>query len=254
MQVWHDSWGWVNNVCIFIFVWINSSVGLLCNSQGKLYDYWKPPPEDEVPNSPQGQSCIKAQDTSVGTEETLTAEWSSTESDEDAESKKEDECEEKIEQGNENCVEDISDVEEKSEEPKQQLMELGDDAKLEEISDENLFESHEDLDNEDDDDDDLMNREEELLKDEEPHEEDRKHIPVEENTEALEELEDLLEKDKELLEIKGGMEKGIWEGMYLDSERSWEGIVETFSGHFRILHHTFVALHSCTLFKDLSIN
>lgn len=151
-----------------------------------------------MPSSPQGQSCIKARDTSVGTEETLTAEWSSTESDED-------ECEEKMERGNENCVEDISDVEEKSEEPKQQLKELGDDAKLEEISDEKLFESHEDLEN----DDDLMNREEELLKDEEPHEEDRKHIPVEEITEALEELEDLLEKDKELLEIKGGMEKGI---------------------------------------------
>ncbi|CAM4727477.1 unnamed protein product [Leuciscus chuanchicus] len=175
--------------------------------EGKLYDYWKPPPEDEVPSSPQGQSCIKAQDTSVGTEETLTAEWSSTESDEDAESKKEEECEEKMERGNENCVEDISDVEEKSEEPKQQLMELGDDAKLEEISEEKLFESHEDLEN--DDDYDLMNREEELLKDEEPHEEDRKHIPVEENTEALEELEDLLEKDMELLEIEGGIEKGI---------------------------------------------
>lgn len=165
-----------------------------------------------MPSSPQGQSCIKAQDTSVSTEETLTAEWSSTESDEDAESKKEDEdlpkeCEEKMERGYENCVKDISDVEEKSEEPKQQLMELGDDAKLEEISDEKLFESHEDLENEDDDD--LMNREEELLKDEEPHEEDGKHIPVEENTEALEELEDLLEKDKELLEMKEGMEEGI---------------------------------------------
>ncbi|XP_077053301.1 SMC5-SMC6 complex localization factor protein 2 isoform X2 [Siphateles boraxobius] len=177
--------------------------------EGKLYDYWKPPPEDEVPSSPQGQSCIKAQDTSVNTEETLAVEWSGTESDEDAESKKEDEdlpkeCEETIEQSNENCVEDISDVEEKSEEPEQQLMELGDDAMLEEISDEKLFESHEDLEN----DDDLMNREEELLKDEEPHEENRKNTPVEENTEALKELEDLLEKEK-LLEMKEGMEEGI---------------------------------------------
>ncbi|KAG1950680.1 SMC5-SMC6 complex localization factor protein [Pimephales promelas] len=180
--------------------------------EGKLYDYWKPPPEDEVPSSPQGQSCIKAQDTSASTDETLTVE-----SDEDAESEKEDECEENIERGNENCVEDISDVEEKSEEPKQQLIELGD-AKLEEISDEKLFESHKDFEN--DDDEDLVNREEELLKDEEPHEEDRKHIPVEEYTEALEELEDLLEKDKELLEMKEGMEEGISEGMFLDSEES----------------------------------
>ncbi|XP_048060185.1 SMC5-SMC6 complex localization factor protein 2 isoform X3 [Megalobrama amblycephala] len=175
--------------------------------EGKLYDYWKPPPEDELPSSPQDQSRIKAQDTSESAEETLTAEWSSAESDEEAESKEEEEgCEEKMERSNEICVEDISDVEEKSDEPKQQLMEIRDDAKLEDISDEELFESHEDLENEDDDDDDLMKREEELLKDEEPHEEDKTHIPVEENTDALEELEDLLEKDKELLEMK---EEGI---------------------------------------------
>ncbi|XP_067277513.1 SMC5-SMC6 complex localization factor protein 2 isoform X2 [Pseudorasbora parva] len=175
--------------------------------EGKLYDYWKPPPEDELPSSPQGQSGIKAQDTSESAEETQTEDWSSTESDDDAESKEEEvdwpkEYEEKMERGNDNGVEDIGDVEEKSDEPKQQPMEIGD-TKLEAISDEELFETHKDLENEDedDDDDDLMNREEELLKDEEPHEEDRKHIPVEENTDALEELEDLLEKDKELLEM-----------------------------------------------------
>lgn len=178
-------------------------LSLLCNSQGKLYDYWKPPPEDEVPSSPQGQPRIKAQDTSESAEETLNAEWSSTESDEEAESKEE---EEKMKPSNEICAEDISDVEEKSDEPKQQLMGICDDAKLEEISDEELSESHEDLENEDDDDDDIIKREEELLKDEEPHEEDKQHIPVEENTDALEELEDLLEKDKELLEMK---EEGI---------------------------------------------
>lgn len=173
-------------------------LSLLCNSQGKLYDYWKPPPEDEVPSSPLVQSCIKAQDPSESAEETLTVEWSSAESDEEAESKEEEEgCEEKIERSNEIRVEDISDAEEKSDEPKQHLMEIRDYPKLEDISDEELFESHEDLENEDDDDDDLMKREEELLKDEEPHEEDEKHIPEEENTDALEELEDLLEKDKE---------------------------------------------------------
>lgn len=30
----------------------------------------------------------------------------------------------------------------------------------------------------------------------------------------------------------------------MDSEESRERIVETFSGHVRILHHSFVALHS----------
>ncbi|XP_016109091.1 SMC5-SMC6 complex localization factor protein 2-like [Sinocyclocheilus grahami] len=234
--------------------------------EGKLYDYWKPPPEDEVSSSPQGQSCIKSQDTSESAEETLTTEWSSTESDVDAESKEEEEnlpkeCEEpqplenevkierdeedsvedisneeeendepkqqlieleddrkfepisdeelfethedlecekpqllerevNIERDDEDCMEDISDEEEENDEPKQQLMELEDDRKFEPISDEELFETHEDLECEDDDD--LMNREEELLKDEEPHEENRKHIPVKENTEVLEELEDLL--------------------------------------------------------------
>uniref|UniRef100_A0A671TCJ7 SMC5-SMC6 complex localization factor protein 2-like n=2 Tax=Sinocyclocheilus anshuiensis TaxID=1608454 RepID=A0A671TCJ7_9TELE len=171
--------------------------------EGKLYDYWKPPPEDEVSSSPQGQSCIKSQDTSESAEETLTTEWSSTESDVDAESKEEEEnlpkeCEEpqplenevKIERDEEDSVEDISNEEEENDELKQQLIELEDDRKFEPISDEELFETHEDLECEDDDD--LMNREEELLKDEEPHEENRKHIPVEENTEVLEELEDLL--------------------------------------------------------------
>ncbi|XP_059373855.1 SMC5-SMC6 complex localization factor protein 2 isoform X1 [Carassius carassius] len=169
--------------------------------EGKLYDYWKPPPEDEVSSSPRGQSCIKSQDTLESAEETLTTEWSSTESDEDAESEEEEEnlpkeCEEpqplerkvKIER-DEDCVEDISDSEEKNDEPKQQLMELEDDRKFEQISDEELVESLQDLECEGDD---LINREEELLKDEEPHEENRKHIPVEENSEVLEELEDLL--------------------------------------------------------------
>ncbi|XP_050982380.1 SMC5-SMC6 complex localization factor protein 2 isoform X2 [Labeo rohita] len=267
--------------------------------EGKLYDYWKPPPEDELPSSPQDQSCIKSQDTSESAEETQTADWSGAESDEDAESKEEEEnspkeCEEsqplegdvkieqddedcvedlsdaeekndepkqqqmeleddrkyepisdeelfgsqedlerevKIEQSYENCVEDISDAEEKNDEPKQQMRELPDDRKFEPISDEELFENQEDSECEDEndlterqeklvddrkfepisddelfesheeleceDDDDLMNREEELLKDEEPHEENRKHIP-----EMLEELEDLLEKDKELLAMK----------------------------------------------------
>uniref|UniRef100_A0A8C1N5M2 SMC5-SMC6 complex localization factor 2 n=1 Tax=Cyprinus carpio TaxID=7962 RepID=A0A8C1N5M2_CYPCA len=234
--------------------------------EGKLYDYWKPPPEDEVSSSPQGQSCIKSQDTLESAEETLTTEWSSTESDVDAESEEEEEnmpkeCEEpqplerevKIERDEEDCVEDISDEEEKNDEPKQQLMELEDDRKFEPISDEEPFESHQDSeceepqllerevnierddedcvedisdeeeendepkqqlteleddrkfeliseeelfesheDSECEDDDDLMNREEELLKDEESHEENRKHVPVEENTEVLEELEDLL--------------------------------------------------------------
>ncbi|XP_026134633.1 SMC5-SMC6 complex localization factor protein 2 isoform X1 [Carassius auratus] len=233
--------------------------------EGKLYDYWKPPPEDEMSSSPQGQSCIKSQDTLESAEETLTTEWSSAESDEDAESEEEEEnlpkeCEEpqpmerkvKIER-DEDCVEDISDAEEKNDEPKQQLMELEDDRKFEPISDEELGESHQDsesgepqllesevnIERDDEDcvedisdaeeekdepeqqlreleddrkfepisdeelveshedlecegDDDLMNREEELLKDEEPHEENQKHIPVEENSEVLEELEDLL--------------------------------------------------------------
>ncbi|KTF77998.1 hypothetical protein cypCar_00028467 [Cyprinus carpio] len=78
------------------------------------------------------------------------------------------ESEVKTEQGDEDCVQDISDVEEERDEPKQQMVALEDDRKFEPISDEELFETHEDLEYEDDDD--LMNREEELLKDEEPHE------------------------------------------------------------------------------------
>ncbi|XP_073691246.1 SMC5-SMC6 complex localization factor protein 2 [Garra rufa] len=271
--------------------------------EGKLYDYWKPPPEDEVPSSPQDQSCIKSQDTSENTEETQNADWSGSESGEDAESKEEEEnspkeCEEsqplesdvKIEQDDEDGVEDVSDAEEKNDEPKQQMMEIADERKFEPISDDELFESQEDLEPEvkikqsykdcvedisdaeekndepeqqmmelsddrkfepisdvelsdldcedkndlmngqeqladdrkfepisddelfesheelecEDDDDDLMNREEELLKDEEPHEDNRKHIP-----EMLEALEDLLEKDKELLGKKQEMREGI---------------------------------------------
>ncbi|KAK2896529.1 hypothetical protein Q8A67_011017 [Cirrhinus molitorella] len=127
--------------------------------EGKLYDYWKPPPEDEVPSSPQGQTCLKSQDASDSAEETQTADWS--ESDEDTESKEEEEnspkeCEEsqplesevKIEQDDEDCVEDISNAEEKNDEPKPQLMELADDRKFEPISDEELFESQEDLEHE----------------------------------------------------------------------------------------------------------
>ncbi|XP_026080047.1 SMC5-SMC6 complex localization factor protein 2-like isoform X2 [Carassius auratus] len=121
--------------------------------EGKLYDYWKPPPEDEVSSCPQDKSCIKSQDNSESAEETLTEEWSVADSDEDAESKEED-CEEpqllesevKIERNDEDCVEDTRDVEEEKDEPKQQMMELEDDRKFELISDEELSETHEDSD------------------------------------------------------------------------------------------------------------
>ncbi|XP_016123903.1 LOW QUALITY PROTEIN: SMC5-SMC6 complex localization factor protein 2-like [Sinocyclocheilus grahami] len=234
--------------------------------EGKLYDYWKPPPEDEV------SSC---QGNSESAEETLTAEWSGAESDKDAESKEEDcekpqplESEVKTERDDDDCVEDMSDVAEKNYEPKQQMMELEEDRKFEPISDEELFETHEDsgceepqpleskekirrndedcvedisdveekkdepkqqmMELEDDrkfepisdeeeyeDDDDLMNREEELLKDEEPLEK-TKYIPVEEITETLEKLEDLLEKNKAVGDERGNEGRGL-RGMGLEA-------------------------------------
>ncbi|XP_051946069.1 SMC5-SMC6 complex localization factor protein 2-like isoform X2 [Xyrauchen texanus] len=181
--------------------------------EGKLYDYWKPPPEDEVPNSPKGQSCLTAQDTSESAEETPTTESSCTESDEDDESKEDEdwakECEEpENTEENKACQnEESGKVEMKSDE--QQLMELGEEeGQLEETPDEELFKSAEEF-MKSEDDEDLINREEELFKDEEPHEEDRKHI---ESNNELEELE-----DGELLEIQEQMKDEICEEMSVDS-------------------------------------
>ncbi|XP_051506965.1 SMC5-SMC6 complex localization factor protein 2-like isoform X2 [Myxocyprinus asiaticus] len=181
--------------------------------EGKLYDYWKPPPEDEVPNSPKGQSCHTAQDTSESSEETRTTESSCTESDDDAESKEEEEwakeCEEpENTEENKACQnEESGEVEEKSDE--QQLMELGEeDGQLEETPDEELFKSPEEF-MQSDEDEDLINREEELFKDEEPHEEEKKHI---ESNNELGELEDLM-----LLEMQEQMKDEICEEMSVDS-------------------------------------
>nr|XP_021328353.1 uncharacterized protein slf2 isoform X4 [Danio rerio] len=171
--------------------------------EGMLYDYWKPPPEDELPSSPQGQTCIKAQDPQESPEEAPTPEWSSSESEEDDQSKDEEEedwlkdpdnlqpleNQVKMEQSAEDCVEDVSDAEEESDVPKQQLEGFDISGALEDISEEELFE----------DDEDLLNEEEkQLLKDEE----DRKHRPVEE---ASQQIEDLLAKHKDTLEMKDGM-------------------------------------------------
>ncbi|XP_043111881.1 LOW QUALITY PROTEIN: SMC5-SMC6 complex localization factor protein 2 [Puntigrus tetrazona] len=115
--------------------------------EGKLYDYWKPPPEDEVSSCPQNKLCIKSQDTSECAEETLTTEWSGAESDEEAESKEE-ECEEpqppESEVKSKQDEEDLSHEEEKKDQPMQQMKELEDDKKFEPISDEEEFDTHDD--------------------------------------------------------------------------------------------------------------
>ncbi|XP_052007163.1 SMC5-SMC6 complex localization factor protein 2-like isoform X1 [Xyrauchen texanus] len=179
--------------------------------EGKLYDYWKPPPEDEVPNSPHGQFCITAQDTSESAEETQTTESSCAESDEDADCKEEEddwpkECEEteKTEENmareNEESMENSVEIGDKSDD--QQLMDL-------DGEDEELFKSPSRF-MEGDENGALMNR------DEEPHKEDRKH--TEAISEELEELEDLLKKDGELLEMQEEVKEEICE-MSVDSEK-----------------------------------
>lgn len=59
-----------------------------------------------------------------------------------------------------------------------------------------------------------------------------KYIPVEEITEALEKLEDLFEKNKELLEMKEEMKEGIWEGWVWRSLRKNRNILRSFWENF----------------------
>lgn len=165
--------------------------------EGKLYDYWKPPPEDEMPDSPQSKTCLKAQDTSESAKETQNVDVSAADPEGDAESKDEEEQRDEETQGHEESMENHREVEEKCNEGKQQPMEQNDeDEKLEEMPDEKLFGSAEEL-MESDGDEYLMWREELLNEDEELHE-DGYH--VEGNSGELEEFENLLEKDEELFD------------------------------------------------------
>ncbi|KAA0717737.1 SMC5-SMC6 complex localization factor protein 2 [Triplophysa tibetana] len=154
--------------------------------EGKLYDYWKPLPEDEMPISPQGKTCLRAQDTSDNAEETQTRDVNNAEPEEDAESKEEEE--------KQSAEEHEDKVEEQSNEATQQPMEQNDvDEKLKEMPDEKLVGSFEEL---MEGDEDLMRRMVELLNEDEEPCKDRRYI--EENNKELEELESLLENDEEL--------------------------------------------------------
>ncbi|XP_055026872.2 SMC5-SMC6 complex localization factor protein 2 isoform X2 [Misgurnus anguillicaudatus] len=161
--------------------------------EGKLYDYWKPPPEDEIPNSPQTKTCLKIKNTSGST-----GELSIVKSKEDAESKDEDERkakkhEEPMALGDDESAENHVEEEVENVEAKQQLD--YEDEKLEEVTDEMLFDSAEELMKSDED---LMREEEQLLNEDEESHEDRQQ-----REKQLEELVDNREQIKE----------GIWTGM-----------------------------------------
>ncbi|XP_057197485.1 SMC5-SMC6 complex localization factor protein 2 isoform X1 [Triplophysa rosa] len=176
--------------------------------EGKLYDYWKPLPEDEIPNSPQGKPCLRAQDTSDNAVETQTRDVNSAEPEEDAESKEEEEKQraeehedpqgsEDVAQGHDERTDNHREIKERSHEATQQLMEQNDDdEKLKEMPDEKLVGSFEELMESDED---LMRRMVELLNEDEGPCKDRRYENKENNKE-LEELENLLEKDEELLD------------------------------------------------------
>ncbi|XP_056617228.1 SMC5-SMC6 complex localization factor protein 2 isoform X3 [Triplophysa dalaica] len=175
--------------------------------EGKLYDYWKPLPEDEIPNSPQGKTCLRAQDTSDNAEETQTRDMNSAQPEEDAESKEQEEKQraeehedpegsEDVAQGHDERTDNHREVEEQSNEATQQPVEQNDvDEKLKEMPDEKQLGSFEELMESDED---LMRRMVELLNEDEEPCKDRRY--VEENNRELEELENLLENDEELFD------------------------------------------------------
>ncbi|KAK3554411.1 hypothetical protein QTP70_023059 [Hemibagrus guttatus] len=169
--------------------------------EGKLYDHWKPLPENEMPTKKESQFTEQGD-----TEESLSEEPTSVQSDEgEYIEENEDipiESEEQLEESDEKIQEKIEKLEEVSDEmkEKQSLISLDEkdanETKDDMAMDEELLEGSSEESVESDEDEDLIKREEELLKDDESLAGNGNLVDRENEPEKL----GLLEKHVEMLE------------------------------------------------------